>query len=250
LGRTIISLTDLLTEVPAASGPALNLSLQRLVVFLESFLQGLDKGDDLHIWLNHPRWSYLQRSFANSQTSLAVFDELDDVIHNYRQQQNSVLLSETTREAMALRWAEVCRQGESVFGITNLTALTGLSMVLLLESEISQHFLSEKLTRGAVEVIIAENPAQAWEICRNQEAPPIVLCDQITPTNHLTGLQQLVEKGTSNIQVPLVLVTMGDSSGHFSNQERAKNLGASGVWRDPYELADLLPCILQGKSKN
>ncbi len=249
LGQTIVSLSDLLKEVPAAGGPALEPSLQRLVEFLESFLVGVDRGDDLKTWLNHPRWLSLQLSFTNYQTPLAVFDELDDVLHRFHQQRAHSLQPNCIPEAMAARWAEVCRQGDLVFGVDSRVIFSGISVIILLDSETNRHFLGEKLVTGGAEVIVATNPAQAWEICRSHASSPAVLCDQIGPRNNLTEFCRLVEQAPQPLNNSFILVTSGDSSGQYSNLERALKLGAHGVWRDPYELGDLLPCILQGRQR-
>lgn len=241
LGTAITSLAELLTEYPA-EGVSLSPSLLRLTEFLESFLLGLDQGDDMDTWLNNPRWVSLQRSFGNAGTPLAVFDDLDDLIHQYSRQNNHLLFPPVGAEAMARRWAEICRQGDQVFGASYSESLVGVRVILLLDSEMSQHFLAEKLVQGGAEVVIADNPAQAWKFVGLSQTRTTILCDQVSPSNHLTSFKNLAGQKPLNI----VMVSIGDSSGYSSNLERARKLGAQGVWRDPFEMADVVPCILQG----
>jgi len=252
LGQAMVMLSNQLAEVPSSGGSALAPSLRRLVEFLESFLEGLDKGDNLELWLEQPYWSTLQRSFRNAQTSLAVFDDLDDVIRNYQHQQKQSAVVRASSEAMSRRWSEVRRQGDLVFSAsdTNANTLDGFCVILLLDGEISRHFLRERLVGGGAEVIVADSPVSALEISRCYDVSPTILCDQVAPGNHLSGLRLSMEQSAPFTQIPLILVTMGDNNGQQSNLERARKLGACGIWRDPYDLRDLLPCILQGKLNN
>jgi len=240
LGKALYGLLAAMEDAPAGTPGFLEPVLADLAEVLESILRRLDEGETSAQLARDPAWLQILSRLESAGTPLEIMDELDARARRWEDRWCEDDLPPDVEQELRRRWRTFRDYGDAMFQLPALPAgpeaRDQVPVVLLIESILHREQLLRKLDRLGFAVRTAASPEEALGMISHPEPPSFFFCDNLEPSNHLVCL---VHGARQAQDLPdLVLVTAG-SGNPRADLQRARQLGAAGVWIEPFDLGSL-----------
>lgn len=243
LGAAIGSLTDAMYEGPDKDLDYLEPALEELTVVLESALGRLDNGEPAPQLDGDPVWLTVISRLQSAGTPLEIMDELDACARQWEERWCQRELPAEQGKQLRQRWSTFREYGDAMFApemaeasfASNKTEVeTGL--ILLIDSILRREQLLHKLQDMGLSAQTTTSAEAAMSLARSPGRARAIICDNLEPSNHLVQLGRL--KNGQKGHPALVLITAGPASS-ATELQWAHNLGADGVWAEPFNTPPL-----------
>lgn len=250
LGNAIVSLIDAMYEGPDKDLVHLEPALEELTDALETTLGRLDAGEPAARLGGDPVWLTILSRLQSAGTPLEIMDELDACARHWEERWCKCELPPEQESQLRQRWLTFREYGDAMFAGTGAAAApamrsreAGEGVILLVDSILRREQLLHKLQGMGFSAQTTATPETAMSLVRSQERARAIICDNLEPSNHLIHLGRL-KKGQKG-RPALVLITAGSGS-PTADLQRARNLGADGVWAEPFNTQPLagIPALL------
>ncbi len=240
LGGALYGLLAAMEDAPAGTPGFLEPVLLDLAEVLESILRRLDEGETSAQLARDPAWLQILSRLESAGTPLEIMDELDASARRWEDRWCEDDLSPALEQELRRRWRTFRDYGDAMFQSPAVPAgpeaRARVPVVLLIESVLHREQLLRKLARLGFAVRTAASPEEALGMIGRPEPTSFLFCDNLEPSNHLL---RLVQGTRQERDLPvLVLVTAG-SGNPRADLQRARQLGAAGVWIEPFDRGSL-----------
>jgi hypothetical protein len=244
LAGVLAEFTAFLEQHPESLPAKLDRSLERLAHFLDKLLGLADagvSGDDL---VRHHGWRAIRASFRQAGSPLAVLDDLEEILADWREAWRGEELSAAHEQTLGRGWEQIKIWGDRLFEATvqRREPQIGLSdagagppVLLLVDSRLLRTRLAANLVAAGVPVLEAVDSRGALELLLAGRGIRAVVCDDLEPTNHLRDLGALIaEREWADLPGRPDLVLALASSPDPRPSTVADKSVAAGVWGEPF----------------
>lgn len=237
---------------PAGFNSALEPALQSLSVWLEDLFGLLDAGQSPRDLAGHGRWLLLAEALKQAGTCLSVFAELENTLLGWEAAWSERDLDAHTEQRLHQRWSALRRYADALFldgapvpeslaapGPVGPEAVaTPVTIQLLVDSSFRRSQIQEILTAAGYPVEVVPDVDAAVGACLVRPGCAIV-CDNLEPSNHLLKVRQALQTVSGADRTPVILITSTGAASAPDDRDRARRMGATGLWREPFHPVDL-----------
>lgn len=235
-------LSQLLNEIKAIPGldtSWLDATLDQLAGVLEQVLDRLDEGEDPVHLAASPLWLPVLSRLHAVGTPVEVMDAIDREAQDWETRWADQDLTSSQEEALRRRWITFRDYGDATFGGADPSAREGVARAglvgLLVAGPLRRENVRQKLSERGYQVREAGNPAAALGLLEGVSVVRALVCDCQEPTNHLHQLvRALSGKGQQGGGRPPLILIAGGAGPAAISENRARHLGADGLWRAPF----------------
>ena len=255
LGLTLRSLLDLWEASPGLFAPRLRDGLDALAAWCDVLLARLDAGETAAELARDGRWLLLTDALRRAGTCLAVFSELEGALRAWEEAWSDCELDAAVEADLRRQWRGLRAYADALFAhqaapevagpdrqTPDAEIAAGRRFQLLIDSSFRRRQLRQLLSGAGYGVDEARSAAEAVRDCLAAPGGAII-CDDLEPSRNLSRVRRVLPLSAAPDATPVILIVSTGGGSSTDDRQRARRLGATGLWREPFRLADLQDLI-------